>query len=72
MNIAEHFKMQQVERLNLSQYSRVASGITISTTLETRNRTGHNCAFVTQETKLVGVFTVRDVLTKPQVRQVRL
>ena len=64
MNIAEHFKIQQVERLDLSQYARVASGVTISTTLETLNRTSDNCAFVTQEGRLVGIFTDRDVLTK--------
>ena len=64
MNIAEHFRIQQVERLDLSHYCRVASGCTVSATLKKLNETGHNCAFVMQQSKLVGIFTDRDVLKK--------
>ncbi len=64
MNIAEHFKIQQVERLNLSHYCRVASGCTVNATLSRLNESGHNCAFVMQQSRLVGIFTDRDVLRK--------
>ena len=64
MNIAEHFKIQQVERLDLSHYCRVASGCTVTATLKKLNESGHNCAFVMQQNRLVGIFTDRDVLRK--------
>ena len=64
MNIAEHFRVQQVERLDLSYYCRVASGCTVTATLERLNETGNNCAFVMQHSKLAGIFTDRDVLKK--------
>jgi len=64
MNIAEHFRVQQVERLALSHYCRVASGSTVEATLKRLNETGNNCAFVMQQSRLVGIFTDRDVLRK--------
>ena len=64
MNIAEHFKIQQVERLDLSHYCRVASGCTVNATLMKLSESGQNCAFVMQQDRLVGVFTDRDVLRK--------
>jgi CBS domain-containing protein len=64
MNIAEHFKAQQVERLDLSHYCRVASGCTVTATLNKLNETESNCAFVMQQSRLVGIFTDRDVLRK--------
>lgn len=64
MNIADHFRVQQVERLDLSHYCRVASGCTVTATLNRLNETDNNCAFVMQQSRLVGVFTDRDVLRK--------
>ena len=64
MNIAEHFRVQQVERLDLSHYCRVASGCTVEATLKKLNESDSNCAFVMQQARLVGIFTDRDVLRK--------
>lgn len=64
MNIAEHFRVQQVERLDLSHYCRVASGCTVRATLDKLNESHNNCAFVMQQNRLVGIFTDRDVLRK--------
>jgi CBS domain-containing protein len=64
MNIAEHFKTQQVERLDLSHYCRVSSGCTVQAALKNLSESDNNCAFVMQETRLVGIFTDRDVLRK--------
>ena len=64
MNIAEHFKVQQVERLDLFHYCRVASGCTVDATLKKLNESDSNCAFVMQQSRLVGIFTDRDVLKK--------
>ncbi len=64
MNIAEHFRVQQVDRLDLSYYCRVASGCTVKATLDKLNESRNNCAFVMQQSRLVGIFTDRDVLTK--------
>ena len=61
MNIAEHFRVQQVERLDLSHYCRVASGSTVDATLKRLNETGNNCAFVMQQNRLVGIFTDGDL-----------
>jgi CBS domain-containing protein len=64
MNIAEHFRIQQVARLDLSHYCRVASGCTVEATLKKLNESDSNCAFVMQQNRLVGIFTDRDVLIK--------
>lgn len=64
MNIAEHFRIQQVERLDLFHYCRVASGCTVDATLKKLNETDSHCAFVMQQARLVGIFTDRDVLRK--------
>lgn len=64
MNIAEHFKAHQVERLDLSHFCRVASGCTVNATLRNLNESNCNCAFVMQGSRLVGIFTDRDVLRK--------
>ena len=64
MNMVEHFNIQEVSRLDLSRYSRVASGTTVRETVETLTTSGRNCAFVLDSSRLAGVFTDRDVLTK--------
>ncbi|MDX1433383.1 MAG: CBS domain-containing protein [Gammaproteobacteria bacterium] len=64
MNVAGHFQVQQVERLDLSHYCRVASGSSVEATLKRLSETGNNCAFIMQQKRLVGIFTDRDVLRK--------
>lgn len=64
MNMVEHFNIQEVSRLDLSRYSRVAAGTTVRETIETLTTSGRNCAFVLDSSRLVGLFTDRDVLTK--------
>jgi CBS domain-containing protein len=64
LNIAEHFRIQPVARLDLSHYCRVASGCTVEATLKKLNESDSNCAFVMQQNRLVGIFTDRDVLKK--------
>jgi CBS domain-containing protein len=64
MNIAEHFTIQQVERLDLFHYCRVASGCSVEAALKRLNETDSNCGFVMQQARLVGILTDRDVLRK--------
>ena len=64
MNIVEHFNIQKVARLDLSQYTRVPAGTTVKETVEKLTSSGFNCAFVVEAGRLKGVFTDRDVLTK--------
>lgn len=64
MNMVEHFNIQEVSRLDLSRYSRVAAGTTVRETVEALTTTGRNCAFVLDSSRLCGLFTDRDVLTK--------
>jgi len=64
MNVGEHFQVQQVERLDLSHYCRIASGTTVEATLNRLIETGNNCAFVMHQATIVGIFTDRDVLRK--------
>ena len=64
MSFAEHFETRQVERLDLSHYCRVASGCSVGATLKHMVESDQNCAFVMQQSRLVGIFTDRDVLEK--------
>ena len=64
MNMVEHFNIQEVSRLDLSRYSRVAAGTTVRGTVEALTTSGRNCAFVLDSSRLCGLFTDRDVLTK--------
>ena len=64
MNMVEHFNIQEVSRLDLSRYSRVAAGTTVRQTVEALAASGQNCAFVLDSSRLSDLFTDRDVLTK--------
>jgi len=64
MSFAEHFETRQVERLDLSHYCRVASGCSVGAALKHMVESDQNCAFVMQQSRLVGIFTDRDALEK--------
>ena len=64
MNMVEHFNIQEVSRLDLSSYTRIAAGTTVRDTIESMTASGRNCAFVLDGSRLSGLFTDRDVLTK--------
>lgn len=64
MSFAEHFRTQPVSRLDLSHHCRVASGCSVGATVKNLNESQQNCAFVMQQSRLVGIFTDRDVLTR--------
>jgi CBS domain-containing protein len=64
MSFAARFVAQQIDGLDLSHYCRVASGCSVGATLRNLAESDQNCAFVMQQSRLVGIFTDRDVLRK--------
>ncbi len=62
MSIEQDLQSEKVTTLDLSEYTVVESGTTVRETVSKMEKSGHNCAFVTREGKLAGIFTDRDVL----------
>jgi len=55
---------ERVKHLDLTQYSLVESGTPVSETVDKMRAEHRNCALITKNGKLVGIFTDRDVLHK--------
>ncbi len=55
---------ERVKHLDLTQFSMVESGTSVADTVNKMRAEHRNCALVTQNNKLVGIFTDRDVLHK--------
>ena len=62
---------EQLTHLDLSEFTLVASGASVRDTIGKMRAERHNCAFVTRDGRLVGIFTDRDVLRevvdRPQI-----
>ncbi|HXV99503.1 MAG TPA: CBS domain-containing protein, partial [Anaerolineae bacterium] len=57
-------RQEQVIHLNLTEFTQVESGASVRATIEKMRQENHNCAFVTNQGRLVGIFTDRDILRK--------
>lgn len=64
MSIEHDLQAEKVTTLDLSEYTIVESGTSVRETIARMESTGHNCAFVTRNGKLTGIFTDRDVLRR--------
>lgn len=64
MSIEQDLQTEKVIRLDLSEYTVVERGTSVQDTLQRMREERHNCAFITGDGKLLGIFTDRDVLTK--------
>jgi CBS domain-containing protein len=64
MSLESDLQHEQVIHLDLSNFSEVKVGTSIRATIEQMRREGHNCAVITDQGVLAGIFTDRDLLRK--------
>jgi len=64
MSVEHDLHTEQVAHLDLSEYTQIESGTTVHDTVAKMRAERHNCAFITQNGKLTGLFTDRDVLRR--------
>lgn len=64
MSIERDLHVEQVMHLDLSEYTLVDSTTPVREVVARMRAQGHNCAFVVDNDRLVGIFTDRDVLHK--------
>jgi predicted transcriptional regulator len=67
MSLKEELRAEQVGQLDLKKYCRVESGTTVRETLSRMRAEESHCAFVVRDSKLVGIFTERDVMRRVAV-----
>jgi CBS domain-containing protein len=53
-----------VIHLNLTEFTAVEIGTSVKATIDKMRAENHNCAFVTEDGELVGIFTDRDILRR--------
>jgi CBS domain-containing protein len=64
MSLEYDLRQEQVIHLNLTEFTQVEIGTSIRATIEKMRQENHNCAFITDQGRLVGIFTDRDILRK--------
>ena len=64
MNLKDELSREQVSHLDLSGFCEVAADSSLRHALAELRSSGHNVCLVTENGRLVGIFTDRDVTTK--------
>ncbi len=64
MTLLQSFHDEPITRLDLSYYCTVPAGTPVSDVMEQMRTSKHNCALITREGRLAGIFTDRDILRK--------
>lgn len=64
MSLEYDLRQEQVIHLNLTEFTAVEIGTSVKTTIDRMRAENHNCAFVTENGQLVGIFTDRDILRR--------
>ncbi|NOZ49980.1 MAG: CBS domain-containing protein [Chloroflexi bacterium] len=64
MTVFEKLHKQPLRELDLTHYCLVSTHDLVKDAVQKMQETNSNCAFVTQDGKLMGIFTDRDVLQK--------
>ena len=64
MSLEQELQQAQVIHLDLSRFTAVEIGTSVKHTIEMMRTENHNCAIVTDQGVLVGVFTDHDILVK--------
>ncbi len=64
MSLEQELQTELVAHLDLAGFSRVVSGHSVRDTLAQMRQDGFNVCLITQEERLVGIFTDRDVLRR--------
>ncbi len=62
MSLEYDLRQEQVSHLNLTEFTEVEIGTSVKATIEKMRQENHNCAFITDNGQLVGIFTDRDIL----------
>ncbi len=62
MTVEEMVHAERVTHLDLGEYVVVESGASVRDTVAKMRTENRNCAFITREGRLIGIFTDRDVL----------
>jgi CBS domain-containing protein len=62
MSIEQDLQAEKVTALDLSEFVTVESGTSIRGTVARMRARGCNCAFITRDGRLAGIFTDRDLL----------
>jgi signal-transduction protein with cAMP-binding, CBS, and nucleotidyltransferase domain len=64
MSLESDLKHEQVIHLDVGSFTEVKSNTSVKDAIEQMRSEGHNCAVITRQNKLVGIFTDRDLLRK--------
>jgi CBS domain-containing protein len=65
MSLEHDLQQEQVNHLDLNNFTAVGIGTSVRTTVEKMREENHHCAIVVDEDKkVVGIFTDRDILRK--------
>jgi CBS domain-containing protein len=64
MTLLQSLHNEPITRLDLSYYCTVSAGTSVLEVIEQMRTSKRNCALVTQDNRLVGIFTDRDILRK--------
>jgi CBS domain-containing protein len=64
MSLHQEIQNEHVSHLDLDDYSQIASGSSIRYTLNQMRLDGHNVCLITENGRLIGILTDRDVLQK--------
>lgn len=64
MSLDQELQLEKVVHLDLSGFCQIPSGTAVREALNRMRQYGHNVCLITEEDRLVGIFTDRDVLRK--------
>jgi signal-transduction protein with cAMP-binding, CBS, and nucleotidyltransferase domain len=64
MSLERDLRAEQVAYLDLSFFTTAEHGVSVRQVMERMRADGHGCALITQNNRLVGIFTERDILRK--------
>ncbi len=64
MSLEYDLRNERVIHLDLTRFTEVPPGTSVRATIDEMRKAETNCAFVTQEGQLLGIFTDRDILLK--------
>ena len=64
MSLEQDLQYEQVIHLDISNFTEIKSGTTVKNTVDKMRQNNHNCAIITSNGELAGIFTDRDLLNK--------
>lgn len=64
MSLESNLQKELVVHLDLKNFSQIESGLSVRESIATMRSEGNNCAIVMKGSKVIGIFTDRDLLRK--------